>query len=86
MNPKYLLGGLLVSSLFLASCEKKNTPETSSSAADKPAAVVPEAPAVPDTAVALELAGKSHIMKDGEYVETKIKNVDYYLLYFTASW
>ena len=36
--------------------------------------------------VAMELAGKTHIMKQGEYEEIKLQNADYYLLYFTASW
>lgn len=85
MNYQYLLSGLLVSSLLFAACKKSE--ETTSSTTDTPS--VPEAstaPAVPETVIAKELAGKAHIMKDGEYVETQIKNADYYLLYFTASW
>ncbi len=88
MNHQYLLSGLLASSLLFAACKKSE--ETASSTTDTsstPAApTAPTAPAVPETVVAKELAGKAHIMKDGEYVETQIKNADYYLLYFTASW
>jgi hypothetical protein len=87
MNTKHLLGGVLVSSLFFSSCEKKEA-EATSAPANQTTATVPakKVAAVPTTEIAKELAGKAHIMKDGEYVETQIKNADYYLLYFTASW
>ena len=86
MNTKYLLGGMLVSSLLFASCEKKESETTTTTTTSTDQTTVTETASVPITVVAKELAGKTHIMKDGEYVETQIKNADYYLLYFTASW
>ena len=84
MNAKYLMGGLLLSSLFFTACEKKAEETSTAAPADTPA--ISSTSTAPTTVVAKELSGKAHIMKDGEYVETQIKNADYYLLYFTASW
>lgn len=89
MKKKYLLGGVLLSSLFLASCGEKpteaNSPETDQTTAPE-VVEAPEPAAAPDSVVTKELAGKTHIMQGGEYVETQLKSADYYLLYFTASW
>lgn len=84
MNAKYLMGGLLLSSLFFTACEKKEKETSTAAPADTSA--ISASSTAPSTVIAQELSGKAHIMKDGEYVETQIKNVDYYLLYFTASW
>jgi len=84
MNAKYLLSGIFLSSLFFTACEKKEE-ENSADTPASTSAILASA-TVPSTVIAKELSGKAHIMKDGEYVETQIKNVDYYLLYFTASW
>ena len=84
MNAKYLMGGLLLSSLFFTACEKKAEEASTAAPTDPPA--ISQTATVPTTVIAKELSGKAHVMVDGEYIETQIKNADYYLLYFTASW